>query len=274
MRAKVLPIALCLLVPASAAAVRPDGTLLVVIDPGHGGEKDGALGPGGVREKDVSLQVARKLETLLEASGHEVLLTRDRDVGVRLSQRIKLANDRAADLFVSIHANSMPTRRARAKALGAETYFLSAEATDEAAALVAQLENADDEDVDRQRAQDPLGVILADLARSEAHADSSRLAYAIHTRLVSGTGARDRGVRQAPFFVLEGATMPAVLVEVGYISHPGDARRIASANGQEKIARSIAAGIEEFRRGVLEKKSKAAGGSRTSMGSLVPASSR
>jgi N-acetylmuramoyl-L-alanine amidase len=191
---------------------------------------------------------------------------------VGLSERIKLANDRAADLFVSVHANSMPTSRARERAVGAETYFLSAEATDEAAALVARLENADEETLQRPRAQDPLGVILADLARSEAHADSSRLAYTLQSRLVSQTGARDRGVRQAPFFVLEGAVMPAVLVEVGYISHPVEGKRLASADGQAAIARALADGIEDFRRDVLDRRGKAEGDA--GAGSVTPGGSK
>lgn len=221
--------------------------LRVVVDPGHGGEKDGAIGPGGTKEKDVALAIARELADLLEARGHEVILTRDRDVSLGLTPRIELANQREADLFVSIHANSAPSARSRVQ--GVETYFLSAEASDAQALALAEQENADEEEAERP--SDPLGFILADLARMEAHVGSSRLAVEIHQSLVRASGARDRGVRQAPFFVLSGARMPAVLVEVGYISHPHEEKRLARLEDQARIARAIADGIEAYGRQVL-----------------------
>lgn len=232
--------------PPIAVAEARVAPLRIVLDPGHGGEKHGAVGPGAVREKDVALAISLAVEAELQRRGHEVILTRWTDLALGLAARVDVANEKAADLFVSIHANSMPTREARARAHGVETYFLSADASDEAAAALAHAENADDGVAGGDVAGDALGKILADLARSEAHAHSSRLAYAIHQALVVGTGARDRGVRQAPFVVLEGARMPAVLLEVGYISHPGEAKRLVDPEYQSRIAGAIASGIGSF----------------------------
>ncbi|MFO7155694.1 MAG: N-acetylmuramoyl-L-alanine amidase [Pseudomonadota bacterium] len=229
---------------ASTAAAAP---LRVVVDPGHGGEREGAVGPGGTREKDVALEISLRLARILRQLGHEVILTRESDVSLGLAERTRLANEREADLFVSIHANSAPSARSRVQ--GVETYFLSADATDAQARALASLENAEEGPVEAP--EDPLEFILADLARMKAHAESSRLAVAIHENLVRRTGARDRGVRQAPFFVLSGARMPAVLVEVGYLSHPAEERRLASRENQEAIARAIAEGIEAFGRRLM-----------------------
>lgn len=232
---------LLLAFPAAAAPLR------VVVDPGHGGEKEGAIGPCGTKEKDLALAISLRLAEALRLRGHEVILTRDRDVSLGLAPRIQLANERAADVFVSIHANSVAAAKDRVH--GVETYFLSADATDSHAQALANQENADDEAA--ATAVDPLDFILADLARMEAHVGSSRLAVAIHENLVRRTGARDRGVRQAPFFVLSGAHMPAVLVEVGYVSHPAEERRLASRDNQEAIAQAIAEGIDAFGRRVM-----------------------
>jgi N-acetylmuramoyl-L-alanine amidase len=203
-------------------------------------------------------------------AGHEVVLTRRDDTGLDLAQRIGLANERRADLFLSVHANSMPTSEARARTHGIETYFLSADATDEAAAAVARAENSDDADTARPKEQGALGMILADLARSEAHVNSSQLAYLLHARLVERTGGRDRGVRQAPFVVLEGAAMPAVLLEVGYISHGTESKRLADEAEQEKIARAAAAGVEAFRLEVLQKQARSTLGGKAGAASLRP----
>lgn len=239
--------------PASAS----DRAALIVIDPGHGGEKEGAVGPGGLREKDIALSVSRLLAEELRKRGHRVLLTRERDLSLGLLPRVQLANQANADLFVSIHANSV-AGAARARANGIETYFRSAEASDAQAAALAALENADDEE-GQAAPIDPLEAILEDLARSEAHVDSSSLAIAIHQRLVEATGSRDRGVRQAPFLVLQGARMPAVLVEIGYISHPTESRRLADPAHQQRIARSIADGIVGFGRHTLAAKGRPRG---------------
>lgn len=253
MRSAVLFLCLLLLgaAPASAASSAPALPLpgsaapLVVIDPGHGGDKDGAIGPGGLKEKDVALEVSLRLAAELRQRGVRVLLTRETDVGLGLAVRAEIAQREEADLFVSIHANAVGPQSLRRRVSGVETYFLSAEATDAQAAALAEQENADEDD-DIRQSNDPLSAILADLARGEAHRHASSLAVAIHQRLVAATGSRDRGVRQAPFLVLQGATMPAVLVEIGYISHPDESRRLADPEHQERIARAIADGIADF----------------------------
>lgn len=232
----------------------PAAALTVVVDPGHGGDRNGAIGPRGQREKDIALSISLALEAELKARGHKVILTRREDVSLGLAERVEIANRSRADLFLSIHANSMPTAEARARVHGVETYFLSAEASDEAAAALAHLENADDGGSGDGPVAKPLERILADLARSEAHVHSSRLAYELQDWLVQGAGARNRGVKQAPFVVLEGASMPAVLVEVGYVSHPKEGRRLADPAHQGRIAGAIASGIDSFFHQVLEKK--------------------
>ncbi len=228
--------------------------LLVVIDPGHGGEKDGAIGPNQLKEKDAALAICLRLREELEALGHRVILTRDGDRSIGLAARIGLANEWGADLFVSVHLNSLPLGRQRLRVTGVETYFLSADASDADAAALAHAENADDDVAEQGGGEaSSIGAILADLAHTEAHAGSSRLAYFIHSHLVQGTEARDRGVRQAPFAVLRGAEMPAVLVEVGYLSHPDESKRLAREADQQRIGRSIARGVEAFRHEILER---------------------
>ena len=240
---RLLVLALLLSLGASAAERQPR----VVIDPGHGGAQAGARGTKSLVEKQLALQLARRLETRLAAAGVHVTLTRTRDADVPLSERVASANRQAPDLFVSLHANSMPTRSLRARTEGIETYFLSASASGEAARRTAARENQ--EAPSRKRAaggQDTLSRILADLVRTEAHVDASRLAYAVHPRLIAATRAYDRGVQQAPFFVLMGVEAPAILVEVGFISHPEEGKRLATAAYQEKLAGALAQGVLAF----------------------------
>ncbi len=243
-----------MLAPAAAALVallaagREPAAPLVVIDPGHGGEQEGALSPRGEREKDLALQISRRLAARLRRDGLRVVLTRTADVAVPLAARAAVANAIRADLFVSIHLNSMPTAEARRVTHGVETYFLSADATDAAATAVAARENADrlagEPDLDPD---DPVAAILNDLEHDEALRRSSRLAQDVHRRLVAALGAEDRGVRQAPFFVLAGARMPAVLVEVGFLSNPAEADLLRTRAHQDRIAEAIAEGIAAFR---------------------------
>jgi N-acetylmuramoyl-L-alanine amidase len=232
-------------------AIEPE--FVAVVDPGHGGEKEGAIGPAGLREKDVALQIARRVAARLEAQGGRALLTRDTDRSVPLAARAALANARQADLFVSIHLNAMPGP-ARGRAHGIETYFLSADASDASATAVAASENADrlagEPEPD---ARDPVSGILQDLADKDALSESSRLAYAVHEQLVRRLGAEDRGVKQAPFYVLAGARMPAVLLEVGFISNAAEARRLATPAYQDEVARAIAEGIAGWRSALASK---------------------
>jgi N-acetylmuramoyl-L-alanine amidase len=234
-----------LLALALCAAPTP---FVAVVDPGHGGDQEGAAGPGGLREKQLTLQIARRVARRLERQGGKVYLTRQKDEAVPLAQRAALANARRADLFLSIHLNSMPPG-AGARTRGVETYFLSADASDASARAVAARENADRLAGEEKDPDDPVAGILESLGDAQALEQSSRLAYAIHERLVARVRAEDRGVKQAPFYVLAGARMAAVLVEVGFLSHPQEARRLAQAAYQDEVAAAIADGVAAWRKG-------------------------
>jgi N-acetylmuramoyl-L-alanine amidase len=237
----VLPaLVLSLGLPASAVP-------LVVIDPGHGGSQDGAASQDGLLEKNLALALAKKLKAALEKEvGATAKLTRDKDQLVHLSDRVAWANQQKPDLFISLHANSMPTQRQRNLIEGVETYFLSAHASHEDARKVAARENAEVPGAKKAKNNDTLAFILADLQRSEAHADSSRLAYLVHEQLIGATSAVDRGVQQAPFYVLMGIDAPAILVEVGFISHPNEGERLADEAYQDMLAKAVALGVKNF----------------------------
>jgi N-acetylmuramoyl-L-alanine amidase len=220
---------------------------VAVVDPGHGGEQEGASGPGTLREKQLTLQIARRVARRLERLGGQVILTRAGDETVPLARRAALATARKADLFLSIHLNSMPGK-GRARIRGVETYFLSADASDASAKAVAARENADRLAGEERDPDDPVAGILDSLGDAEALEESSRLAYAIHDRLVKRVKAEDRGVKQAPFYVLAGARMAAVLIEVGFLSHPQESRRLAQAAYQDEVAAAIAEGVAAWRK--------------------------
>lgn len=223
------------------------GAPMVILDPGHGGTQEGASGPGGLIEKSLALTIAKKVKVQLEKDlKAQVVLTRDRDAVVHLSERVTLANKKKPDLFISIHANSMPTATQRRLNQGIETYFLSASASGEEAKKVAARENAESGGQPKGQAGDTLSFILADLQRTETHVDSSRLAYLVHESLIGETQAQDRGVQQAPFFVLMGLEAPAILVEVGFVSHPEEAKLLNDVEYQGKLARAISVGVQKF----------------------------
>ncbi len=230
---------------------------LVLIDPGHGGSKAGAVGPNGEMEKDVALALSLLVkQQLVKQLGARVKLTREKDDPVSLSNRVNQANALQPDVFVSIHLNSMPTKKLRHESEGIETYFLSASASGENARKVAARENAEVQIQTQGTAHDTLSVILADLQRSETHVDSSRLAYAVQQALVQETGAQDRGVQQAPFFVLSGIAAPAVLIEAGFLSHPREGAVLVDTNYQAKIAAAIVKGIARFLQSVESRDGK------------------
>src|SRR5512133_1888491 len=220
----------------------------IVLDPGHGGDQEGAVSPAGEREKDVALAIARRIAARLKKEGAKVVLTRTGDIGVPLANRAAIATAIRADLFVSVHLNSMPTAEQRRHSHGVETYFLSADASDTHASAVAARENADrlagEPEADPD---DPVAGILSDLQDADALQSSSRLAYDVHDKLVAKLGAEDRGVKQAPFYVLAGARMPAVLLEVGFISHEEEGRKLRTREYQERVADAVAEGIRAFR---------------------------
>ena len=228
----------------------------VVIDPGHGGENPGARGAGGSVEKDIALQIARRLRAeLVNARGLQVFLTRDKDIDVDLDDRTAIANNYKADLFVSIHANASRARGAK----GSEVYFLSYQASDDESRRTAQLEGAA-EPLPESAVGTDLALILWDMAQAEHLEESSALASRMQEELAVVTGSEGRGVKQAPFRVLVGAAMPAVLVEVAFISNPDEEKLLVSEAYQAKVAASLARGIERYRR---ERAARLTGGPRS-----------
>ena len=213
----------------------------VVVDPGHGGRDTGAVGPHGVREKDVALAIARQLAARLRALGLTVVLTRKDDRYVSLDERTRIANEAKADLFVSVHCNA--ARRSRLA--GVETWTLNV-ASDRYSARLASFENAGAE-----RTVSDLRLILADLATRANTNDARDLAQSVQSSLVRNLRARgnkvqDHGVKHALFYVLLGAKMPAILVETGFISNPAEESRLRSGKYQETTADAIARGVRDF----------------------------
>jgi N-acetylmuramoyl-L-alanine amidase len=248
----LLTAASLLALPALAA----QGPLVVVLDAGHGGAfpHDGAHGAHGLLEKAVVLAVAQKTKELLEADGVQVVLTRDTDLDVPLAERARIANEATADLFLSIHCNSMETRADRQITRGVETYFLSPDPTDAEAKMLAELENGGPGALPAPKVTDAVSGILADLALGQARNDSAALAEIIQRQVVRGTHAPSRGVRQAPFLVLSGTKMPSALVEIGFISHPQESKLLARPAYQEKVAAALASAVREFADKVLSRR--------------------
>jgi N-acetylmuramoyl-L-alanine amidase len=218
----------------------------IVIDPGHGGKDPGAIGPRGIREKDIALDVGKKLGALLRKKyGVEIIYTRDRDVFVPLNERTEMANAKKADLFISIHANASRRRNAR----GLETYFLNWTNNKEATRVAAR-ENRISEKKMRQM-QNGLQFILQDLARNSKKEESMRLAHSVQNAMARSLkkGYRrvnDLGVKSALFYVLVGAEMPSVLVEMSFISNREEEMRLASNKYKNTIAEAIARGINSY----------------------------
>lgn len=219
----------------------PPGVRTIVIDPGHGGPETGAIGPSGTTEKELSLTVGRSLKRLLERRmAVRVVLTRDGDADLPLETRTAIANQNKADLFVSLHFNSYYGHQAQ----GAETYFLSREASDQLAAAAAATENLAGGEPDPEL---DLKLILWDLAQTYHLAESQRFASLVQEELNLTLGLRNRGVKQAPFLVLMGATMPAVLVELGFLSNPEEEAKLRSPIYQAELVDSLFRAIRRFK---------------------------
>jgi N-acetylmuramoyl-L-alanine amidase len=240
---------LALAVPVAGQGTGPVPKL-VVIDAGHGGVDPGARGPGGTREKDVTLSVARRLADLLrQDTGLEVRMTRDSDTLIALRDRPRMANDWRAKrgserpaLFISIHANA----HNRSSAVGYETYFLS-EARTADARRVAEMENSAEQYEDPEtRPPDDLSFIFQDLRQNLYLRESSDYAALIQNRMAAVHPGPNRGVKQAGFVVLNGAFMPAVLVELGFISNPGEERMLTSGIAQAAFAEQLAGSVRDF----------------------------
>jgi N-acetylmuramoyl-L-alanine amidase len=217
----------------------------IVIDPGHGGRDPGAVGQDASQEKDRNLEIALLVRDLLSIRnpGLEVIMTRDTDEYVSLGSRTRLANSMMADLFVSIHCNAAVNHSAR----GIETYFLSTARTDDARA-VEMLENSVIElDEGLPAPQDPLAFLLADMAQNIYQDRSSDLAVTIQQSLAGRwPGSPDRGVKQAGFYVLRGALMPSVLVEVAFISNSQEEDALGSLDFRLGTAEAIVDAILSF----------------------------
>jgi len=212
----------------------------IVIDPGHGGKDSGCETHRKYKEKNITLALAKRLASRLKKEiGCEVFLTRDKDVFLSLEQRTAIANIKKADLFISLHVNAHKDGRIH----GLETYFLNM-ATDQRAVMVAARENATSE-----KNISDLQTILNDLMMNTKIRESSRLAHQVQKGMVGGAkkrykGIRSLGVKQAPFYVLIGAQMPAVLVEVGFLSNRTERKRLTNKTYQERLAAGICDGIK------------------------------
>lgn len=217
----------------------------VVIDPGHGGRDPGAVGPRGTREKDIVLRVGKKLGKLLKKDGVEVIFTRDRDKFVPLNERTEIANSKKADLFISIHTNASKKRKTR----GMETYFLSWSNDREAIKVAARENKVSIKKM--QKMQGGLSMILQDLARNSKREESKRLAYSVQSEMVNSlkrdyNKIHDLGVKYALFYVLVGAEMPSILVEISFISNRDEEKRLATNKYRDRIAKAIAKGIDNY----------------------------
>jgi len=219
----------------------------IVLDAGHGGQDRGAVGPGGLQEKDLVLDVTKRVARLVEEGlGIQVSLTRGGDYFVPLRDRTQFANKERAQLFVSIHANAHRDLGSE----GVETYFLSSEASDNDARQVAALENEVIQlEAGNSRAQmDILKTILWDLAQSDFQEESSQLAETVQDSVSRSLHLLNRGVKQAGFYVLGGAAMPAILVEIGFVTNKKEERRLMDAQYREQVARAIYAGLADYKR--------------------------
>ena len=214
----------------------------VVIDPGHGGPDQGAIGPHGVREKDVALDIALRLADITRTRlGAEVVLTRLDDVLIPLQARTAVANESKADLFISIHANSS----IYPSVAGTETYFLNLTASTGALELAAR------ENADSSKTVGELRDVLRSITQNDKIEESSILAREVEKSMAEqsvrgNSRAQDRGVKQAPFVVLIGASMPSILAEVGFLTNSRDEASLGKADYRQKVAEAIYRGIEQY----------------------------
>jgi N-acetylmuramoyl-L-alanine amidase len=215
----------------------------VVIDAGHGGKDPGAIGKSGLKEKIVTLDIARRLRTLLEQQGLQVEMTRSSDHFVGLNERVALTNKANADLFVSIHANANRSRSLN----GFEVYYLSPKVSDQQRALASAksgLPSVDEGSL--ASSSSTLRAILWDMVYSYSRAESIDLSRQLCERMQNDLEAKDLGVKCANFCVLRGATVPAVLVEVGFLSNKEEEQILAQDTYRQKLAQTIMRGIADY----------------------------
>lgn len=213
----------------------------VVLDAGHGGYDPGALGPRGLKEKDVCLDIALRTKASLEAllPGVKVILTRAKDVYIDLKDRTILANDANADLFISIHNNASRNRASR----GSQVFFYDSQSSDRAARDLVRRENDQ---------VNELEVLMTDLAKSLVRDQSIAFASKVQNELGKALSLKSRNLSYAPFYVLARTKMPAILVEVAFITNPAEEQLLSSAAFRQKVADSLARGVREYGRMVAE----------------------
>ncbi len=210
----------------------------IVIDPGHGGKDPGAIGKWGIKEKDITLSVSKKIADILRKEyGFKVILTRDDDRFVSLKERAEIAKRYNAKLFVSIHCNYSESENV----FGPETYFLSAARTDEERAVETLENSVIKYEVEQD---DILKSIVSDILQNAYLRESQKLAFFIHKKISKNNS--DRGIKQAGFYVLRGVYAPSVLVELGFISNPDEAKRLKDEIYQSELAKYIAEGIKTY----------------------------
>jgi len=230
--------------PAASTLTRALGLKIgrIVIDPGHGGHDTGTVGPHGLREKDLVLDVSLRLRKLLEEkAGADVVMTRSNDTFVPLEERTAIANQKDADLFVSVHANASRNASAR----GVETYYLNF-TSDPHALEVAARENATSEESVHQLQDLVKKIVLTEkIKESQAFADDVQ--HAVYGRLINaGAGQGNRGVKRAPFVVLIGANMPSILAEISFLTNPYDERQLRKPEYRQKVAEALYQGIYQY----------------------------
>lgn len=232
--------------PPPAPAARTDGLLTVVVDPGHGGIDPGASGRGGTLEKDIALAAGRDLARRLASTGrYRVVMTRDADVFVALRRRVAIAREAGADLFVSIHADSIDDSRVR----GSHVYSLSQQASDAEAAALAAKENKSDivAGLDMASYSPDVNLILLDLSQRETNNRSADLADAMVEAFArNGVRSIRRPHRQAGFAVLKAPDVPSVLVELGFLSSPADEAALQTSRGRAPIVGALAEAVDRY----------------------------
>ncbi|MGC9386387.1 MAG: N-acetylmuramoyl-L-alanine amidase [Hydrogenovibrio sp.] len=218
--------------------------LVVAIDAGHGGKDTGAIGYNKVREKDVVLAMAKKLKKHIDAKpGMRAVLTRDRDVFIPLHKRVRIAHQRDADIFLSIHADAFPNPKAR----GGSVYILSSNgASSVMARILARSENASLQDVKLKGRDADVAYVLSDLTREANIRASRKLGQIILGEMAKNVHLHKKSVQSADFAVLKSIDMPSLLIETAFLSNPGEARRLTTDRFQTQLALSIASGLEKF----------------------------
>ena len=215
----------------------------ICIDAGHGGTDLGAVGKSKLQEKDITLDVAKKLKRMVESKmGLRVLMTRERDAEVSLNSRVSIANNQKADMFISIHVNSSFRRAAR----GPETFFVSLKATDQESYELAQKENKSFEEIEKIAPSEDLKMILWNMAQTQYIRESSKLAEYIQAELNVLMHTINRGVKQAPFRVLMRAAMPAVLVEIAFLSNGSEEMKLKESAFLLQVAQALYDGVAKF----------------------------